>query len=127
MAHEGGHRHDRLQQLLKEEVSSLLRDEVTDPRLEDVSCTRVELSVDYRSARVHFLTEGEPSRQALDQVECGLERAAPFLRARLGEALELKRVPQLSFKYDRDAAEEARATRILDAGRPPVKAVEEEE
>jgi len=32
--------------------------------------------------------------------ERGLERATPFLRARLADAIELKRVPELRFVYD---------------------------
>ena len=133
MSHEGGHRHQRLQQLLQEEIESLLRDEVTDPRLEDVRCTRVELSVDYRSARVHYLVpEGRDAAGELAKIERAFERASAFMRARLGEALELKRVPQLNFKYDRDAAAEARAQAILGgpvpaAAVPPTPADDEEE
>jgi ribosome-binding factor A len=116
MSHEGGHRHSRLQQLIREELESLLRDEVSDPRLDDVRCTRVELSVDYRSARVHFLLPPEREQPAeLSKVARAFDRAAAFLRARLGEALDLKRVPQLSFRYDRDAAEEERGQKELSA------------
>ena len=52
MSHEGGHRHQRLQQLIGEELSSLLRYETQDPLLDDVRITAVELSIDYKSARV---------------------------------------------------------------------------
>lgn len=104
-----GHRHARLQQLIAEELAALLRDEVVDPRLEDVRVASVALSVDYRSARIGYVTQG--NRQ---QVERGLERAAAFLRRRIGEALDLKRIPQLKFVYDADAAAAERAGKILD-------------
>jgi len=46
-----GHRHARLQQILREELGALVRDELSDPRLDEVMVTSVELSVDYRNAR----------------------------------------------------------------------------
>jgi ribosome-binding factor A len=109
-----GHRHTRLQQILREELESLLRDELTDPRLEGLRCTGVELSVDYRSARVRFFVPDENATPAnLAKVMRGLERATPFLHARMGEALEMKRLPALHFVYDRDAAGEMRAAQVM--------------
>jgi ribosome-binding factor A len=119
MSHEGGHRHQRLQQLIEEELSSLLRDEVQDPRLQELRITGVTLSIDYKSARVRYLV-ADDSRQNLQKVERALERAAPFLRARLGEALDLKKLPTLSFTYDRDAAAGVRVDAILESGSAPV-------
>jgi ribosome-binding factor A len=113
MTHEGGHRHQRLQQLIEEELTSLLRDEVQDPRLEDVRLIGVTLSIDYKSARVRYLV-ADDSRQNLQKVERALEKAAPFLRARLGEALDLKKLPTLAFAYDRDAAAAKRAQALID-------------
>jgi ribosome-binding factor A len=98
----GGHRHARLQQLMEEEIGALLRDEVVDPRLEGASCTAVELSVDYRSARVRFVLPPERATAAdIQKAARAFEKAGPFFRARLGEALDLKRVPELRFVYDR--------------------------
>jgi ribosome-binding factor A len=113
MGHEGGHRHQRLQQLIEEELSSLLRDEVQDPRLDGVRITGVELSIDYKSARVRYVVDDD-SKANLTKVERACERAAPFLRARLGEALDLKKLPTLSFMFDRDAAAASRAIAVLD-------------
>ncbi len=118
MPHDGeraGHRHHRLTQLIKEELDALLRDEVADPRLDGARVVGVELSVDYRSARVRFVLENvAPDATALKLADRGLERAVPFLRARLGEALDLKRVPELRFIYDRDAAGATRAATLID-------------
>jgi ribosome-binding factor A len=100
MKHDGegaGHRHGRLEVSIREELSSILRDDVTDPELEGVSLSAVVLSADYRSARVHFLVPRGRPRSA---VERAFARAAPFLRARLAEAVELKRTPDLRFVYE---------------------------
>jgi ribosome-binding factor A len=97
-----GHRHARVQSLIFEELRALLRDDVSDPALLGVRIAAVVLSVDYRHARVHFMirgTEGgvEPERRC---AELALGHATPFFRARLAEAVELKRVPDLRFVFD---------------------------
>jgi ribosome-binding factor A len=93
-----GHRHERVQGLIFEELRALLRDDVSDPRLAPVRITAVVLSVDYRHARVHFaLAIKEVDRAS---VERGLVRATPFLRARLADAIDMKRVPDLRFVFD---------------------------
>jgi ribosome-binding factor A len=93
----GGFRHERLETSIREELESLLRDDVSDPELDGVHVRAVVLSADYRSARVHFVVPRGRPRPA---VERAFARAAPFLRGRLAESIELKRVPDLRFVYD---------------------------
>jgi ribosome-binding factor A len=98
-----GHRHERLQRLILEELRALLREDVTDPALVDARIMSLVLSVDYRHARVHFALRGDGSanvdgRRA--RVERAFERATPFLRAQLADAIEIKRVPDLRFVFD---------------------------
>lgn len=92
-----GHRHERLQGLILEELRALLRDDVSDPALVGVRITAVVLSIDYRHARVHFALDAADERARAEQ---GLARATAFLRARLGSAIDLKRVPDLRFVFD---------------------------
>jgi len=93
-----GYRHERVQGLILEELRALMRDDVSDPALADVRVTAVVLSVDYRHARVHFaLTTGMEQRRP---VERSLLRATPFLRARLADAIDMKRTPDLRFVFD---------------------------
>ncbi len=93
-----GHRHLRVQSLVLEELRALLRDDVSDPDLDNVRIVAVVLSVDYRHARVHFVLSGPMAEPRA--VHRALERATPFLRARLAEAVEMKRVPELRFVFD---------------------------
>jgi ribosome-binding factor A len=88
--------------LIVEELRGLLRDDVSDPALTGVRITAIVLSVDYRHARVHFALQAseEEARERRVRVEHGLARATPFLRARLADALDLKRVPDLRFVFD---------------------------
>ena len=114
-----GHRAERLEQILLEEVGSLLRDEARDPRLGDVSTTRVELSVDYKSARVFYVL---PEGVHQGAVERALVRATPFLRARLAEALALKQVPALRFVHDR-LAEQMVAEDLAEPASGPARVI----
>ena len=109
--HEGemggaGHRHERLSRLLREELDALVRDELTDPRLDGVRVTFVELSVDYKNVRVGFVGPGgaDATHDDRDRMARALSRATPFLRARLAESVDLKVVPALRFAWDAYAA-----------------------
>jgi ribosome-binding factor A len=92
-----GYRHQRLEVSILEELRSLLRDDVSDPELEGVGATAVALSPDYKNARVHFVMRRGGVRAAKERA---LERATPFLRRRLAEAIELKRTPDLRFVFE---------------------------
>jgi ribosome-binding factor A len=94
-----GHRHLRVQSLVLEELRALLRDDVSDPALADVRVVAALLSVDYRHAKVHFVLSGA-SITSRRSAEYALQRATPFLRARLADAIEMKRVPDLRFVFD---------------------------
>lgn len=84
----------RLQELIREEVNLILRNEVSDPRLDSVVVTMVELAGDGSRARLWYTAEGdEDRRDACDHI-------AGFLRTQLAESLGLKRTPELTFRHD---------------------------
>jgi ribosome-binding factor A len=111
----GGHRHARLQQILFEELTALIRDELNDPALGNVRVVEVDLSIDYRSARVKFILEGQADPRLSERA---LERATPLLRSRVGEALDIKRAPALRFVHDQQMEAAQRAARLLDGDDP---------
>ena len=104
-----GHRHLRVQSLVLEELRALLRDDASDPALTTVRVVAVVLSVDYRNAKVHFVLSGAPETRR--PAEQALERATPFLRARLADAIDMKRTPDLRFVFDGVASSEGEGGR----------------
>jgi ribosome-binding factor A len=93
----------RLQELICEEVNFLLRSEVSDPRLQGVKVTFVELASDRSCARLWFTVEnGEDEDEDNDDGDRSeaLDRAGGFLRNSLAESLGLKRTPELRFRRD---------------------------
>lgn len=95
-------RHGRLSRLLHEELSSLLRDELGDPRLASARFASVALSLDHATLRVDVVPGDARPADAL----AALARASGFLRARLADALDLKRVPTLRFVHAHEAGAE---------------------
>jgi ribosome-binding factor A len=84
----------RLQELIREEVNLILRNEVRDPRLDSVVITMVELAGDGSRARLWYTAEGDEDRRD------ACEHIAGFLRTQLAESLGLKRTPDLTFRRD---------------------------
>jgi ribosome-binding factor A len=101
----------RLDELMREEISSVIQREVDDPRIGFVTITDVEVSPDLRHASVWVSVIGtaDEKRQTLR----ALSRAMPFVRQRLGK-LRLKRIPDLHVKEDDTAARGTRVLQILD-------------
>ena len=103
---EAGSRSERLEELFREELNSLLASEVSDPRLDAVRFTHVTLSRDGATARVWFAIDGASALDA-ELVHATLSRAGGFLRSRLCDALPLKRIPELRFSHDPAASSAA--------------------
>jgi ribosome-binding factor A len=88
----------RVANLVQSVLGRLLVEEVRDPRLRGVNVTDVRMTGDLRTAHVFVRTlAGDADTAGLQQA---LERATPFLRARLGESLQMRYVPELRFEYD---------------------------
>lgn len=105
-------RNQRLGHQVQRTLSELLQFETKDPRLDGVSLTSVELSRDLSVARVYFSLldpNGDPA-----PVQQGLEKAAGFLRAKLGQAIKVRHVPELRFKHDDSAAEGQRMSDLIE-------------
>ena len=96
---------DRINGLLRQELSQLLSREVKDPRLGGVVCiTEVETSNDLRNARVYLSVMGD--KETKHNALTGIESAASFLRRELKHRLALRYVPFLKFELD-DSIENA--------------------
>ncbi len=91
-------RADRVADLIKQEISNILRREVGDPRIANITVTDVKLTDDLRSARIYFVELGKDSLSA--DVEKGLSKAKGFLKRELGKRLQLRYIPELAFFYD---------------------------
>lgn len=106
-------RQDRVNELLRTEISQLLARQIKDPRLDGViSITRVSASNDLRSARVYVSVMGpqETKREAL----AGIQSAAAFLRRELRGRITLRHTPFLTFELDESMEEADQVLRLMD-------------
>jgi len=106
-------RNQRLGTEVLRTLSELLRFEVKDPRLKNVSLTSVDLSRDLSVARIYYSLL-DPA-DSPEPVEEGLKRAAGFLRSKLGRSLEIRHVPELRFAHDDSAEESARISQLINS------------
>src|SRR5688572_24258607 len=105
-------RTDRVDQLLREEISRLVTEEVADPRVGFVTITRVETQPDLRHAKVWVSVIGQPAERTAAVAALG--RAMPFVRHELGKTLRIKRIPDLHVHLDDTAERGTRVLRLLD-------------
>jgi len=101
-------RTERVDELLRQEIGSIVTREVADPRIGFTTITSVETTRDLRHAKVWVSVIGQPAER--DAALAALRHAMPFIRHELGKRLRIKRIPDLHVHLDETAE---RGTRIL--------------
>lgn len=91
-------RTDRVSHLIHREIADIVEHEVKDERLGMVTITGVEVTRDFKYAKVFFSVLGDTS--AVNGTTQALSAAANFIRARLNERIALRHIPALTFHYD---------------------------
>jgi ribosome-binding factor A len=106
-----GKRLDRVNQLMKEEISTLLQRELKDPRLGFVTVTGVDVTKDLRTAKVFVSVLGDEQQWTASLA--ALEHARGFIRSWLRRNLDLRVTPELDFRADRSMEHAARIQSLL--------------
>ena len=89
---------ERMEKILEREISSIIFSDIKNEKIKFVTITKVSLTNDLSIATVFYTGYG---RQ--DQVDASIEalnEAKGFIRTVLSKRLEVKKVPDLKFKYD---------------------------
>lgn len=89
----------------------LTRGEVHDPRIGFITLTRVHVSPDLQVAHVYYTSLGNPA--ARKETQKALDRATPFFRRQIGHRVQLRRVPEIEFRFDESIAHQDRIEQIL--------------
>ena len=99
------HRPDQVASLIRRAVQTVLGRGLHDPRVRGlVSVTRVRVEQDLAHAAVYVsVLPAEHAGLTLH----GLQRAAPRIQRRVGEAVRLRRVPRLTFHLDESIKKQA--------------------
>lgn len=86
-------------ELLREELTDIIRRDVKDPRIGFMSITQVEVPTDLRSARVFVSVLGTDEERSATLT--ALRSAAGFIRFQLKPRLRMRQIPELDFRDDR--------------------------
>ncbi len=93
------HRIERVNTLIRKEISELIQQQLRDPRLDDfIAVTEVSTSPDLRHAKIFVSSMG--GKQEQHKILGVLNSAAGFLRTELAGKVTLRRIPELSFAWD---------------------------
>ena len=107
------HRIERVNSLIRQEISELLQRQVKDPRLGNfIAVTEVSTSPDLKHAKIFVSRIGsEEEKQETLNV---LAAASGFFRNELARRLRLRRIPELSFHWDTSIERGAHLLRLID-------------
>ena len=106
-----GKRLERVNQLIKEEISLLLQRELKDPRLGFVTVTEVDVTPDLKHAKVYVSVLGPEERWVSTLQALGSARG--FVRNWLRRHLDLRVTPEIAFRPDRSMEHAAHIQSIL--------------
>lgn len=105
-------RTDRLNSLLKEVISDVIRKDVRNPRVvELVTVTRVQITKDLRHAKVYISVIGA-EQDKVETIEA-LNSAAGFIAVQASHQVVMRYFPELVFKLDDSVEKHMRIEELL--------------
>ncbi|MBE6130304.1 MAG: 30S ribosome-binding factor RbfA [Erysipelotrichaceae bacterium] len=93
-----GYRVQRVEKIIERELASIIFSEVHNELIKFVSITKVALNKDMSVAMVWYTVLGNDGE--IEATKKALEQAKGFLRSELAHRLDLRKTPELRFKYD---------------------------
>ncbi len=105
-------RMDKINEMMKREIGSILLAEMADPRMSFVSITHVSVTRDLSLARVSFSVLGDQNH--VSEVEKGLNGASGFIRKLISQRVSIRHIPAIEFIYDDSIVYGARIEQTID-------------
>jgi ribosome-binding factor A len=96
---------------IREVVSMAILTQLSDPRIQDVTVTKVEVTPDMRTAKVYVSVMGDETKQNLSLH--GLQSAAGFLQSKVASRIDTRYTPRLEFVLDQGVKKSIEIARIL--------------
>ena len=107
----------KVAEAVREVVGMAILTELNDPRIVNVTVTRVEVSADLRLAKVYVSVLGDEKQENLSIR--GLQNAAGFLQQKVAARVNTRYTPRLRFVLDKGVKHSAEVSRILNEVLPP--------
>ncbi len=107
------HRIERVNNLIRQEISELLQRQIKDPRLSSfIAVTDVDTSPDLKYAKVFVSCIS--SQEKKKEILSALATASGFIRSELTRRLKLRRIPELNFYWDDSIEQGAHLLELID-------------
>lgn len=110
---------------IREVVSMAILTELRDPRIANVTVTRVEVSGDMRQAKVYVSIMGDETQQ--DLCLHGLNSSKGFLQQKVAQRIDTRYTPRIKFILDEGVKKSIEVAQILRDVLPPEEASDENE
>lgn len=107
-----GHRIDRIEKMIERELALILMEEAKNELLKFVSVTKVTITNDLSLATIWYTVLGNEGE--VEATSKQLVNATGFLKSELAHRLDLRKTPDLRFKYDESLAYGNKISAILD-------------
>jgi len=102
---------ERVKRQLLREVTTILKEDLKDPRIGFVTVMQADLSPDMRNAKIFVSIMGTPEEQA--ETFQVLTHAAGFIRIQIGHRMRLRYTPEILFVKDESIVHVDRVLQLL--------------
>ena len=87
---------DRLNNSFVEKISEVLHDDIKDKTVSLVTITEARVTNDLSFVKVYFTTLNDDRKEVL----MALNKAKGFIRSKLCEKMQIRKMPEINFVYD---------------------------
>ncbi|WP_096435365.1 30S ribosome-binding factor RbfA [Alteribacter populi] len=91
-------RANRIGEQIKKELTDIIQRGIKDPRVGFVTVTAVDVTGDLQQATAFITVYGDDEKRA--QTLEGLSKATGFIRSEIGKRIQIRKTPELFFKFD---------------------------
>ena len=107
-------RSDKISDLLKKEISTIITNYVKDPRLKNINITAVKVSDDIGIATVFFTVIGKSINKSESNIDKRiLDKLSGMIRSNLAKNIKIRRVPKINFRFDESIEYSENIERLL--------------
>jgi ribosome-binding factor A len=97
---------------IREVVGMAILADLKDPRIENVTVTKVQVTPDMRQAKVYVSVMG--SEAAQDLCLHGLQSAAGYLQSKIAKRIDTRYTPRITFELDMGVKKSIAIARLLE-------------
>ena len=108
-------RSDRVAQAVSRGLATLIQFEIKDERVKRLSVVEVNVTRDLRHATIFVFGSQMNDDEDVETSMRSLDKAKPFLKKRLAQTIDMRRCPDLHFKYDHSIVRGQELSALIDS------------